>query len=415
MGLTFSARLAIGTGLILAGPIAACSSGKGPGFTPGTVNPTPTPTATAGDDDSGTTPVVGTTSGSSGGGGVTGGFTPTIPDAGIGGPSSIDAACAYSEHMGQQQALDAYMMLDYSASMTMDGKWTGVTAAINSFVGQTSVTGISVGLQYFALPNPDAGGGGGVFGIPGLNDSCNASVYAKPDIEIAPLPGIASQITSSLASHTKPNTGTPTAPALQGAIDHATAWSKAHAADATIVILATDGDPDECGKAGETTAQDLTDVEAVAAAGVAATPKILTFVIGVGKDANNLNGIAMAGGTSTAFLVDTSMNVSTQFLTALNKIRGAALGCQYKIPIPATGTTNFKEVNVQFTATGGTPEIVPQVANQAACPATSNAWYYDNPSSPTEILLCTTTCGTVATGGDVSVLTGCQTVVVPTK
>ena len=74
---------------------------------------------------------------------------------------------------------------------------------------------------------------------------------------------------------------------------------------------------------------------------------------------------------------------------------------------------NTSEVNVQFTATGGKPELVPQVASKAQCPASGNAWYYDNPSSPTEILLCTTTCGTVATGGTVDVLTGCQTVMAP--
>ncbi len=45
----------------------------------------------------------------------------------------------------------------------------------------------------------------------------------------------------------------------------------------------------------------------------------------------------MAGGTGSAFIVDTSMNVSQQFLAALNKIRGAALGCQYKIPVPQGG------------------------------------------------------------------------------
>ncbi len=412
MSLTFSARMAIGTGLVLAGPIAACSSSKTPGFMPGGVNPTPVNTAGAGDDES-DTPVVGTSGNSSSGGG--GQFMHTYSDGGnVTGPSTVDAACAFSEHMGEQQALDAYMMLDYSASMQMDGKWTGVTAAINSFVGQTTLTGISVGLQYFGLPDPDAGTGGGLFG--GFNDSCNPAVYANPEIEISPLPGVASRITSSLASHTKPDTSTPTPAALQGAINHAAAWSKAHPSDATIVILATDGDPTECGKTkNESAAQLLTDTEAVAASGVAETPKILTFVIGVGSDANNLNGIAMSGGTGTAFLVDTSMSVSTQFLAALNKIRGAALGCQYKIPVPMTGTTNYNEVNVQFTASGGKPEIVPQVANKAACPASSNAWYYDNPAMPTEIYLCTTTCGTVATGGTVDVLTGCQTVVMPTK
>ena len=182
--------------------------------------------------------------------------------------------------------------------------------------------------------------------------------------------------------HTTPSTGTPTPAALQGAIDHATAWGKTHPSDATIVILATDGDPSECGSA-TSTASLLSQVETIAAAGVAATPKILTFVIGVGTETANLNGIAQAGGTNSAFIVDTSQNVSTQFLAALNKIRGAALGCQYKIPIPIRGRWTLSEVNVQFTASGGKAELVPQVATQRHCPKTGDAWYYDNPANPT--------------------------------
>jgi Mg-chelatase subunit ChlD len=416
MRLPFHARMFVGAGLVLAGPIAACSSPKGTSFSSSgssaSVNPSEGSGSNGSDSDAGSSSPNGSGSGSSSGDNPIGQFVHTYSDAGNSGPNSADAACAFSSQMGKQQGLDAYMMLDYSGSMQMDGKWTGVTGAINSFVAQPT-TGISVGLQYFGLPDPDAGTG--LFGLT-LGDSCNPAVYAKPEIEISPLPGIGAMITQSLAMHTKPNTSTPTPAALQGAINHASDWAKAHPADATIAILATDGDPTECGSTnGASMASLLSDVEAIAAAGVAATPKILTFVIGVGTETANLNGIAMAGGTNSAFIVDTSMNISTQFLAALNKIRGAALGCQYKVPVPTTGTTNFSEVNVQFTASGGKPELVPQVADKGHCPASSNAWYYDNPSSPTEIILCTTTCGTVATGGEVDVLTGCQTVVMPEK
>ena len=303
------------------------------------------------------------------------------------------------------------MMLDYSGSM-VGAKWTGVTDAINSFVGQAT-TGISVGMQYFGLPDPDGG-----IDLGGINlqigDSCNPAVYAQPAIEIAPLPGVGSMITASLAAHTLPDTSTPTPPALQGAINHATEWAKAHSSDVTIVILATDGDPSECGDTSNNSL--LQQVENIAAAGVAQTPKVLTFVIGVGTDTSNLNGIAQAGGTGSAFIVDTSMNVSQQFLAALNKIRGAALGCQYKIPVPqGGGAVNFQEVNVQFTPASGAPIVVPYVSDKSKCPSSGNAWYYDNASKPTEILLCTSTCGTVSAGGQLDVLTGCQTIVQPTK
>ena len=262
--------------------------------------------------------------GSGGGGGGTGddaatvGFGETSDDAsaifssGDGGSLTVSNACAYSISKGAQQALDVYIMLDQSASM-VGPKWTGVTAAINAFVMQP-LTGVSVGIQYFALNLLD----------------CTASDYATPEVEIAPLPGVASKITQSLSMHA-PISTTPTVAAEQGAVQHATDWAKSHPADAVIVVLATDGDPDMC----NILPDPLTPVEQVASMGFMGTPKIPTFVIGVGSDTSNLDAIAQAGGTGNAFIVDTNMPVDTQFLAALNKIRGSALGCNYKIPAPA--------------------------------------------------------------------------------
>jgi hypothetical protein len=304
-----------------------------------------------------------------------------------GGGITLSSACAYSVSKGAQQALDVYIMLDQSASM-LGPKWTGVTGAINSFVGQP-LTGVSVGLQYFALDLLD----------------CTASDYATPEVEIAPLPGVASKITQSLSQHA-PISTTPTVAAEQGAVQHAQAWSMTHPGDVVIVVLATDGDPDTC----NILPDPLTPVEQVASAGFMGTPKIATFVIGVGSDTSNLNAIAVAGGTGSAYIVDTSMAVDTQFLAALNKIRGSALGCNYKIPAPQAGsTTDFTKVNVQFSS-GGKKTIFPQVASKAACPSSGNAWYYDNAASPTQIILCTATCGAINVGGEVDVLTGCQTI-----
>jgi hypothetical protein len=408
MAFRLNAWRAAAAGLVFIGAVVACSSNKTSGLPgdDGNGNGNGSGADTFGDASTG-----GGDNGGSSGSGSGGAFTGSSSGSSVSGPISADAACASSTQQGEQQGLNAYMMLDYSGSM-IGPKWMGVTQAINSFVGQAT-TGISVGMQYFGLPDPDGG-----IDIGGINlaigDSCNPAIYAQPAIEIAPLPGVGSMITASLASHTTPNTATPTPPALQGAINHATDWAKSHSSDVTIVILATDGDPSECGDTSGNTL--LQQVENIAAAGVAQTPKILTFVIGVGTETANLDGIAKAGGTGSAFIVDTSMNVSQQFLTALNKIRGAALGCQYKIPVPqGGGAVNYQEVNVQFTPSNGKSIVVPYVSDKSKCPASGNAWYYDNAQNPTEILLCTTTCGTVSSGGQLDVLTGCQTIVQPAK
>lgn len=373
-----------------------------------------------GDDDSG-----------GGGGGGT--------DGGGGGGGGGGSSCASETVTAEQIPLDMYVMLDQSSSMTDmvaggGDKWDAVTSALDSFVMESGLDGIAMGLGYFAVggsaaacpvscgSDADCGATcGPCFVIPSVGglcegaagdlggDSCNATDYATPAVGIAALPGVAPQITSSIAAHS-PTTGTPTVQALEGALDYAKAWGTAHAGDAVVVVLATDGEPDD-----SCTPEDVPSVEGVAAGGVSGTPSIRTFVIGVGDALTDLNGIAAAGGTGSAFLVDTGSDVDAQFLAALNVIRHSVLGCTYQIPQPTNGQMlDYGEVNVVYTpGSSGMPETIPNVPNAGSCPATGNAWYYDNPSSPTQIILCTPTCNTVQadTAGTVGIELGCATVI----
>jgi len=170
-------------------------------------------------------------------------------------------------------------------------------------------------------------------------------------------------------------------------------------------VLATDGDPTECDPS-------KAHINAIAAAGVSGTPKVLTFVVGVGASLSTLNGIAAAGGTTKAFIVDTNQNVNVQFLAALNAIRGAALGCQYEIPQPDGGMPDYGKVNVQYTpGGGGMAEEISNYQDKAHCPASGDGWYYDDPAAPTQILLCPATCTKVSgdSTGEVDVVLGCKT------
>jgi hypothetical protein len=349
-----------------------------------------------------------------------------------GGNGTVDApACATSIVKADKIPLDLYLMLDQSSSMseTVNGggtKWTTVTSALGTFVQQPGLDGISVGMQYFGVPSGgatcsaltctiDADCGAAACGpctsgvclgfFSSAGDSCTAADYATPAVEIAPLPGVATTIESSMGMHS-PTTGTPTSAALQGAVDHAKTWKQAHPSDAVVAVLATDGEPSGCD-------ENLADIDAIAATALAGTPSVLTFVIGVGSSLANLNGIAAAGGTNQAFLVDTGGNVNQQFLDAMNAIRHAALGCNYLIPVPTNGSPNYGEVNVVYQPMGQNAQTFPNVANEAACPANGNGWYYDNPAAPTQIILCPASC-TLVEGdmtGEVDVTLGCSTVI----
>ena len=374
-----------------------------------------------------------TTAGTTDGGGIGYDGPGTSGDGVLPDPDQTrDAAiCAAETYGGELQPLDIFLMLDQSASMgdpvAGGSKWGAVTGALQSFIEQPDLTNMSLGLQYFPLFPPgaactvvhcqtvaDCGSGCGpcmpmiglCFGATAAGDSCAAADYAVPAVEIAPIPDVNADILASIAQH-GPTTNTPTSAALEGAIGYAKIWAEAHPADVTIVVFATDGEPSECD-------QSIPNIAAIAAAGASSSPPILTFVVGVGVSVANLNAIAQGGGTEQAYMVDAGGDVAQQFQEALNVIRGAALGCVYQIPEPEGGLVDYDQVNVQYTPGDGGPAVViPQVAGQSMCPTDHEAWYYDNPTAPTQIILCDVACSRVKgdTVGKVDILLGCETII----
>jgi hypothetical protein len=341
--------------------------------------------------------------------------------------------CAGKATKAMEIPLDIFIMLDKSGSMseTVAGgatKWSAVTSAISAFVNQPAASGIGVGIQYFGLLPPgsceiqdcvtdldcigNCGSCGGL--IPGICDgilsngpeSCTASDYATAEVPIAVLPGNANAIVQSMKKH-GPSTSTPTGPALQGAVDYVKAWATAHPNHVAVNVFATNGEPTDCAP------QDIPSVSAIASAAAAGNPKVLTFVIGVGSSVANLNAIAVAGGTTQAFIVDTNGNANQQFLDALNKIRGTALACTYAIPQPMGQKIDYMQVNVTYTpGGGGMAQTIPKVANKAAC-GNADGWYYDNDADPTQIIMCDSTCTkfSMDSKGEVDIVVGCDTIV----
>jgi hypothetical protein len=312
-----------------------------------------------------------------------------------GGSPSTDGGiqpCQAISSKAKRQPLDIFIMLDRSSSMnesvTSGGtRWSAVTASLNSFLGQTGMEGISVGLQYFPLGTGD--------------QRCEVANYSAPAVEIAAIAESGSMISSSMANQNL-GSGTPTSAALEGAIEHAKAWATAHTEDAVVVVLATDGEPHECDT-------NIDNIAAIAAAGADATPKVLTFVIGVGPSLDNLNAIAKGGGTTAAFLV--TGDVSTQFLAALNGIRGATTGCTYLLEDPAGQILDPTKVNVEYKQAGTTSVGLVQVQGQSSCADNLDAGYYDDPMTPSKILVCPATCAKIQqdVNAEVNVLLGCKT------
>ncbi len=299
--------------------------------------------------------------------------------------------CAGESKTAERVPLDLYFMLDRSGSLGLS-EWNAITKAVTSFVHKPGAEGLGAGIGFFPS-----------------GALCDPIAYEKPAVPIGLLPDNAEDIIQSMdpINRIGAGVGTPMTQALQGAISHATAWQKSHPTHKVAVILATDGEPNVCGSS-------VSGVASVAKKAQTATSPIPTFVIGVGRSLSNLNTIARAGGTDAAFLIDKGSESESQFYEALQKIRGAALPCEYIVPKPASGTLEPNKTNVVYRAsTDAEPKTFVKVQGADACDTDDAAWYFDSPAAPSKVLLCPKTCESIQESavGSISTVFGCASVV----
>ncbi|MBW2455471.1 MAG: VWA domain-containing protein, partial [Deltaproteobacteria bacterium] len=105
--------------------------------------------------------------------------------------------------------------------------------------------------------------------------------------------------------------------------------------------------------------------------------------------------------------------VFDDFATAV--VTDSMVACVYDIPDPGNGDEiDFDKVNVEYRPNpNAPPEVIPYVPSGASGCGTDGGWYYDDPNTPTQIILCQSTCDYVqgSPEGIVSVVFGCATVI----
>ncbi len=95
----------------------------------------------------------------------------------------------------------------------------------------------------------------------------------------------------------------------------------------------------------------------------------------------NLNDIAEAGGTDSAFIIETGNadDTAAAFKTVIDSIREEAVSCEAEIPENPGGAPFDKDkVNVSFTKDGETMNL----GYDPDCEG-ENAWRYDDEDEPT--------------------------------
>lgn len=313
---------------------------------------------------------------------------------------SSETACAAAHVEATGLPLDLYLMVDRSGSMDSNNKWQNQEAALKTFINDPKSAGLWIAMGFF--PKNDSYN---------MSPNCNGSLYATPKVQWAELPGSANTLISAVAAEDPNGSFTPTTDALNGVLKGAKDRQLQQPMHVVAAVIVSDGKPccyepdygTEYGCAEETSS----GIGAIAAQYAAGTPPIKTFAIYVDDSASDvMKAIASKGGTGTPY--DATGGTSA-FVAALEKIKGQALGCEYKVPEADGGKANPALVDVQYTpGAGGDPIGYPKVNDQNAC-GSDVGWYYDNNADPQKIILCPTSCDTVKKDdkGKLDILLGC--------
>ncbi len=339
--------------------------------------------------------------------GVPGGAN--LGEIGVAGTAS---ACVSEVASATLAPTNLVFMFDKSGSMgdpaqggDPSQKWLPLTSGMKDFFADAYSSTVRASLQFF--PEGD---------VPNASDTeaddiaqeCNYT-YASPKVPltVATDPAIVTAIDA-----TTPSGGTPTVPALQGAVTYAKQVSAERPNDKTAVVLVTDGMPGYYTQGAFQPGCANNDV--ATAASIAKTAltesKISTYVIGVGSRLDNLNEIAAAGGTTNAVMVDTTdpAKVKSDLVAALDAIRRREVTCDFSVPPPPAGQElDPMAVNVVLTGTDGKERVL---SYSKEC-GSADGWRYDDAQKPTRIMLCQSACDAARASslGKVTLAFGCKT------
>jgi hypothetical protein len=294
--------------------------------------------------------------------------------------------------------------LDLEDGPTGTSMWCYATHALARYFTSDAARGHRAALQFMAVPGFQCAGG-------------PDNPQAEAAVELSVLPVDASHPLIVTLDEDDPvgGLGTPIEAALRGITEFTAA--NVTSGRTMIGILITDGDATQC-------TEDYDAMGGIVGQHLAATG-IRTFLIGMtGATLSNLETIASQGGApehsefcgsgaESCHYWDVGDGDPDAFVSALEQISSVALiACDYVVPAPPPGQAlDVDLVNVSFTSAAGVETALFRVDGPSAC-GEDGGWYYDDPSAPTRIGLCPSSCSVVESadvGSSVHVSYGCAT------
>jgi hypothetical protein len=270
-----------------------------------------------------------------------------------------------------------YFVLDASASMLTpdDGgrsRWAIATEGLGSFAR--------------AVRTLDQMHGIGLSMFPASEAACSTPTF--PDLEIGPASVSATPFVDVLGAR-KPAGLRNTGAALRSAIAHLRTGIDPVPLYQLLAVLVVGGPSDACDS---TSVSELVALVRDAARG---EPMVRTAVVVIGEPMPELDAVAKAGLTGSAFTLRATEHTTENMDDMLESMTAWA-GCTFRVPTSAdpAAPLNPGLLSVAFTPflTQVTEDIV-KLRTSADCPVNAGeGWYFDNPVYPTRILLCPDTC-----------------------
>lgn len=376
-----------------------------------------------------------------------------------------DGGCASSVSVAKQAPASALILLDRSSSMSEAGKWSAAGIAIASAIDDDAFDTMSLGLLASPSTNTPAPKCLRDASL-GLVTAVACGNPALPQVAVKPAgkeksagsSGVRSEIYKWLAGNSP--FGMYDATPMYEAIKASYAAVRLSAAKSKrLVIVITDGTlscasvsaPMRKGYVDGNGCFDWEDPENIISLVKAAhddpTDPVLTFFIGVpGSDVQDPSGVnyppysvlaalsAAAkvgapeavdatcegtfkhpGGVKPAKPCHFDMSKTGSFdakalATAITKIRGAALGCIYDLPVPADGSTVDRgKVNVRIESASGGVDLKKRADPTDMCPA-DGCWDY-TADGRVELIGKACADAKAITDGKVTIVVGCKTIV----
>lgn len=298
---------------------------------------------------------------------------------------------------------------------TQPTRWSVITGSLSSALDQVAtVPNASVGLTFFSN-----------------DDVCG--VTSKPNVDLAPLEVGGPQLAAlkNALANGSPKGGTPIVGGTILAFKHL--HEQAQAPGNRFVVLVTDG-ADSCidsssghaNYASQGITGDVVDQLLNTELPKAAKVNIRTFVIGApGSEPARglLSKIAFAGNTGKAadcdhasdspapetechFDMTRSGDFAGDLTTALKKITGQAITCDFDVPVATDGKpVDADKLNVDYYKGGSTADAdKTELGRDDACSSTEPGWQFIDGSNQTKIRICDSICSTVRSDAKANVV-----------